>query len=277
VAAAFLVPIYLTPVSAQTAGVVATVNGRELTEQDVKLAEADIGADLGSLDEATRRRVLVEFLIETTLFADAAETDKLSSDPAFAQRLAYWRRRALRDAYFDTTVKGAVGDAEAKAVYDSQFGNRRADEEVKARHILVDTEQKAKELHGKITQGGNFDQLAKENSKDPGSKDRGGDLGYFGKGQMVPQFEEAAFKLKKGEVSAPTQSQFGWHIIKVDDRRARELPKYEDLKDRILTSLASRKAQEVVTNLRSKAKVDYIDPDIKKQVEDEAKGGQRKQ
>lgn len=265
------------PVGAQKSDVVATVNGMNITEQDVKMAEADIGSELGQLDPMTKRRVLVEFLIENSLFAEAAETAKLASGPAYEQRLAYWRRRALRDIYFDTSVKGAVTDAEAKALYDKQIGGRPGEEEVKARHILVDTEQKAKDIHAKLGQGGNFDQLAKDNSKDPGSKDRGGDLGYFGRGQMVPQFEEVAFKLKKGETSVPVQSQFGWHIIKLDDRRARELPKFEDLKDRILTSLASRKSQEIALGLRNAAKIEFIDPELKKQAEDEAKAEPKKQ
>ena len=91
----------------------------------------------------------------------------------------------------------------------------KPEEEVPARHILVETEDKAKELKEKIKSGGDFAALAKENSKDPGSKDDGGNLGYFGRGQMVPQFEEVVFKLNKGEVSDPVKTQFGWHLVKV--------------------------------------------------------------
>ena len=134
--------------------------------------------------------------------------------------MQYWRRRSLRDLYFDKTVKDSVSDAEAKKFYDAQVGGAEVEDEVRARHILVDSKEKARELFEKVAYGTDFAELAKQNSKDPGSKDQGGDLGYFSRGQMVPQFEEAAFKLQKGEVSQPFETQFGWHILKVDDRRA---------------------------------------------------------
>ena len=108
---------------------------------------------------------------------------------------------------------------------------------MQARHILVDTKEKAEEIIGKIKAGGDFAALAKENSKDPGSKEDGGMLGFFGRNQMVPEFEKAAFELKKGEISAPVQSQFGWHVIKVEDRREKKPPSYEAVKDRLIASL----------------------------------------
>jgi peptidyl-prolyl cis-trans isomerase C len=201
--------------------VIAKVNGKTITEADMKLAEAEIGSDLGSLPEATKRCVLAEFLIENQLFADAAEGQNLASGAAYNERMQYWRRRALRDAYFDTTVRNTVNDAEAKKFYDSQVGTTKPEEEVRARHILVESKEKARELFEKLAHGSDFAQLAKEHSKDPGSKDQGGELGFFTRGQMVPQFEEAAFKLKKGEVSEPFETQFGWHLVRVDERRRR--------------------------------------------------------
>ena len=180
--------------------VIAKVNGKTITDTDMKLAEAEIGNDLGSLPEATKRRVLVEFLIENQLFADAAEGQKLGAGQSFDERMQYWRRRALRDAYFDKSVREAISDADAKKFYDSQVGALKPEEEVRARHILVESKDKAREIFEKIAHGSDFAQLAKEHSKDPGSKDQGGELGFFTRGQMVPQFEEAAFKLKKGEV-----------------------------------------------------------------------------
>src|SRR5205814_7002330 len=138
----------------------------------------------------------------------------------FDERVQYWRRRALRDAY-DRSVRDAVNDADAKKIYDSQVSGQKPEEEVRARHILVESKDKAREIFEKIAHGSDFAQLAKQHSKDPGSKDQGGELGFFVRGQMVPQFEEAAFKLKQGEVSEPFESQFGWHIIRVDERRQR--------------------------------------------------------
>jgi peptidyl-prolyl cis-trans isomerase C len=250
-------------------GALATVNGKPLTEADMKLAETEIGPDIASLPDATKRRVLVEYLIENQLFSEAAEGDKLAAGPAFEERMTYWRRRALRDLYFDKTVKGGVSEAEAKKFYDEQVKQIKPEEEVHARHILVEKKELAVELADKIKKGGDFAALAKENSKDPGSKEQGGDLGFFAKGQMVPAFEEAAFKLTKDQVSEPIETQFGWHIIKVDEKRARPLPTFESVKERILASMTQQKAQVVGTELRTKAKIEYIDADIKKQVEAE--------
>ena len=117
--------------------------------------------------------MLVEFLIENQLFADAAEGQKLGAGAAFDERMQYWRRRALRDAYFDKSVKDAVNDADARKFYDSQVGALKPEEEVRARHILVESKDKARELFEKIAHGSDFAQLAKEHSKDPGSQGPG--------------------------------------------------------------------------------------------------------
>jgi peptidyl-prolyl cis-trans isomerase C len=252
--------------------IVAKVNGKVITEADLKLADAEIGSELGNLPEATKRRVLIEFLIENQLFADAAEGQKLGSGKAYDDRLQYWKRRALRDTYFDKSIKDGVDEAEAKKLYDAQVAQIKPEEEVKARHILVKSEEKAKEIALKIASGDDklFAEQAKAHSEDPGTKDEGGDLGFFGRGQMVPQFEEAAFKLRKGEISAPVQSQFGWHLIKVDDKRTKQPPEFAAVKERILASMIHRKAQELATDMRTKAKLEYIDPAVKAMVDAEA-------
>ena len=240
--------------------VLVKINGKVITESDLRLAEAEIGNDLGSIPVDQRRRVLIEYLIENQLFAEAAEGAKLGSGPAFDERMKYWQRRALRDAYFDRQVKGSVSEADAKKLYDSQVSAAKPQEEVRARHILVESEVKAKEIFEKIAHGEDFGRMAKEHSKDPGSKEDGGDLGYFTRGQMVPQFEETAFKLKKGDISQPVQSQFGWHIIKLEDRRQRGAPPFDQIRERILASMIHRKAQEVGQGLREKAKLEFVDP-----------------
>lgn len=256
--------------SAEEAGkVVATVNGMAITEAELKLAEDEIGRDLGNLPEPTKRRVLVEFLIENNLFAKAAEKAKLSEGADFDKRLNYWRKRALRDAYFEKEINSSVSEAAAKTFYDDQIKAIKPKEEVQARHILVDTEEKAKELKAKIAGGADFAALAKEFSKDPGTKDDGGMLGYFSAGQMVPSFEQAAFALKKGEVSDPVKSQFGWHLIKVEDRRQKPPPTFDEVKDRILASMIHQRAQSVAAKLRDEAKIEYLDEAIKKEVEDQ--------
>jgi peptidyl-prolyl cis-trans isomerase C len=250
-------------------GPIATVNGKPISEADMKLAEAEIGPDIASLPDATKRRVLVEYLIENQIFSDAAETDKMASGEAFEARISYWRRRALRDMYFDKAVKGGVGEVDAKKFYDDQVKLIKPEDEVNARHILVEKKELALELVEKLKKGGDFAALAKENSKDPGSKEQGGDLGFFGKGQMVPAFEEAAFKLAKDQVSEPVETQFGWHVIKLIEKRARPVPTFDAVKDRIVGTLTQQKAQQLGADLRAKAKIDYIDADIKKQVDAE--------
>jgi peptidyl-prolyl cis-trans isomerase C len=268
------------PAAAQDA-VVARVNGRTISEADLRLAESEIGNDLGSLPSDQRRRVLVEYLIETMLFAEAAEAAKLGSGQSFDERKRYWDRRALRDTYFDSSVKGSVSEADARRFYEAEVAKATPAEEVRARHILVESEEKAKEIYEKIAHGAEFAQMAKQFSKDPGSKDDGGDLGYFGRGRMVPQFEEAAFKTAKGDVSLPVKSQFGWHLIKVEDKRQRGAPPFEQIKDRIMASLIHRRAQEVGLELRNKAKLEFVDPALKAQIDSErairpAPGGQQK-
>lgn len=257
--------------------VIAKVNGKAITDTDMKLAEAEIGTDLGSLPEATKRRVLLEFLIENQLFADAAEGQRLGSGQSFDERMQYWRRRALRDAYFDRSVRDAINDADARSYYAGQVGAMKPEEEVRARHILVDSKEKAREIFEKLAHGSDFARLAKEYSKDPGSKDQGGELGFFKRGQMVPPFEEAAFRLKKGEVSEPFESQFGWHIVKVDDRRQSAAPPFEAVKDRVVASMIHQRAQRIATDLRGKAQIEYIDPEIKRSMESERAGARPKQ
>jgi peptidyl-prolyl cis-trans isomerase C len=253
--------------------VVAKVNGKAISETDIKLAEAEIGSELGSLPDPAKRRVLVEYVIENQLFADAAERAKLGSGAEFENRMQYWRRRALRDTYFDKSVKGTVGEAEARSFYDEQVKQLKPEEEVKARHILVESEEQAKAVAEKLALGTDFAQLAKELSKDPGTKEEGGSLGYFGRGQMVPQFEEAAFKLNKGETSQPVETQFGWHVLQLEDRRERKPPEFGLIKDRIIASMVHRKAQEMAGSLRDKAQIEYLDAEIKKQVEGEKQTG----
>lgn len=248
--------------------VIATIDGKPITEGDLAVAESEIGSDMGTMPGPQKRASLLEFLIDNQLFAEAAEKEKLDQSPAFQTRLAYLKRRALRELYFEKVIKAGVTDADARKIYDEQVKLLKPEEEVSARHILVDTEAEAKTLKEKIDKGADFAQLAKENSKDPGSKDDGGNLGYFGHGQMVPQFEEVVFKLKKGEVSDPVKTQFGWHLVKLEDRRVKQPPAFEIVKDRIVQSLLLRKAQQTAVGLRADAKVDVIDPEIKKAIDD---------
>ncbi len=251
--------------------VVATINGMPITDADLAIADSEIGADMGTLPPAQKRMSLLEFLIDNQLFAEAADGEKLGQGPEFETRLKYLKRRALRELYFEKVIKASVSDADARKLYDDQVKLIKPEEEVSARHILVETEEKAKELKEKVKSGGDFVALAKENSKDPGSKDDGGNLGYFGHGQMVPQFEEVVFKLAKGEVSDPVKTQFGWHLIKIEDKRFKQPPAFDVVKDRIVQSQLLQKAQQSAVALRAKSKIEFVDPEIKAAIEDRNK------
>ncbi|HET6391098.1 peptidylprolyl isomerase [Hyphomicrobium sp.] len=247
--------------------VIATIDGKPITEGDLAVAESEIGSDMGTMPAEQKRMSLLEFLIDNQLFAEAAEAEKLNQGSDFETRLNYLKRRALRELYFDKVIKASVTDADARKIYDDQVKLLKPEEEVSARHILVATEDEAKALKDKLAKGADFAELAKENSKDPGSKDDGGNLGYFGHGQMVPQFEEIVFKLKKGEVSDPVKTQFGWHLVKLEDRRTKQPPAFDIVKDRIIQSLLLQKAQQTAVGLRGKSKIEIVDPDIKKAVD----------
>lgn len=251
--------------------VIATINGKPITDADIAVADSEIGADMGTMPEDQKRMSLLEFLIDNQLFAEAAETNKLGEGPAFESRLAYLKRRALRELYFEKIIKGSVSDADAKKLYDEQVQKLKPEEEAQARHILVETEELAKEIKEKLKNGGDFSALAKEHSKDPGSKDNGGDLGFFTKGQMVPEFEQVVFTLNKGDVSDPVKTQFGYHLIKLEDKRAKQPPAFEVVKDRILQSMLLQKASQSAVDLRTKAKIEYVDEGIKKSIADRTK------
>jgi peptidyl-prolyl cis-trans isomerase C len=133
------------------------------------------------------------------------------------------------------------------------------EEEVRARHILVEKEDEAKAILADLKKGGDFESIAKSKSKDPGAAAQGGDLGYFAKEQMVPEFAEVAFKLPKGQLSDPVKSQFGWHIIKVEDKRKKPAPEFDKVKDQVETYVVRKAQADMITKLREGAKVERLD------------------
>jgi peptidyl-prolyl cis-trans isomerase C len=256
--------------SAIAADPVARVNGLDITEAEVAFAEAEVGAEIAGLPEESRRRVLVEYLIEAHLFAQAAEKAKLGEGKEFQERLDYYKLRALRDVFYEKQVRDAVTDAQAKAIYDEQISKLTPEPEVRARHILVKTEQEAKDIIAELKKGADFTELAKKSSDGP-SAQTGGDLGYFSRGQMVKPFEDAAFALEKGQIADPVQTEFGWHVIKVEDKRDRPLPSFDEVKDQLVASLIQNKLRTVVQDLRTSAKIEITDPELKKAIDEEAK------
>jgi len=251
--------------------VVARVNGIEIKESDLKFAASDLGVRLTNFSAEDRRKVLLQYLIDSTLMAAAGKTDGLDKTDDFPDRVKYHERRALRDVYFDVKIYDAVTEADAKKVYEEKIGQAKPEQEVHARHILVETEAEAEEVAERLKKGEDFAALANDKSKDPGTE--GGDLGFFTRGRMVKPFEDAAFALDVGEVSEPVETPFGWHIIKVEEKRDQPLPTFDQVKEIIIAQLLQKKAQDVVTDLRKAAEIEVVDPEFKKAMDKTAPKG----
>lgn len=246
-------------VTAQTAAdpVLARVDGIEIRQSHIDLAEADIGSGLQQSTPDVRREALITYLIDIALLAKAAEAQKLAQGADFDRRVAFARQKVLMEALLDKESKAAASEPAMKKIYDDSIAQNKPVSEVRARHILVETEDKAKEILAKLKGGADFGELAKTESKDPGSAD-GGDLGYFTEDQMVKEFAEVAFKLQKDALSDPVKTQFGWHIIKIEDKRDKPLPSFEQVKDQIESYLVRKSQAELVGKLREGAKIERL-------------------
>lgn len=261
-------PAPAAPVKVDPATVVATINGQNITEADLTVAEQDLDQQFAQLAPEQRRAAALSALIEIKLMAAKAQADGLDKDEDFKRRLAFINDRALHSAVIEKSVAGAITDADIRAAYDKQIAATPPTNEVKARHILVKTKEEADAIIKDLDAGKKFEDIAKEKSTDPGSGANGGDLGYFGAGQMVPEFEKAAFALNVGEYTkTPVQSQFGFHIIKLEDKRAQQPPAFDQVKDQFRQLVLRDKYFALVKQLREAAKVDIADPALKKAVE----------
>lgn len=239
--------------------VLARVNGVEIRQSDLVLAEADIGPGLPASTAEARRDVLVSYLIDVALIASAAEAKKLGEGREFNQRLAHARKKVLMESLLDQESKSAASESAMRQVYDESVKKLTPEQEVRARHILVETEDLAKEAVRKLKAGADFVALAKELSKDPGAAE-GGDLGYLTKDQLVPEFAEVAFKLEKGKISEPVKTQFGWHVIKLENKREQPVPTYDEVKGQIEAFVVRKAQAELVLKLRETAKIERLAP-----------------
>ncbi|MGC1558260.1 MAG: peptidylprolyl isomerase [Bradyrhizobium sp.] len=242
----------------ETNPVLAKVNGAEIRQSDVTLAEEELGPSLAQMDPATKKENVLAFLIDMKIVAKAAEAKKIEDRDDFKARLAFTRNRLLMDNLLAAEGKAATTDEAMKKVYDEAAKQIEGEQEVHARHILVETEDEAKAIEAELKKGADFAELAKKKSKDPGASD-GGDLGFFTKDQMVPEFSAAAFSLEPGKISDPVKTQFGWHIIKVEEKRNRKAPDFEQVKGQIETYVTRKAQAEYVAKLRESAKVERMD------------------
>jgi peptidyl-prolyl cis-trans isomerase C len=246
-----------TPAASANDQVVARVNGVDIRQSDIALAEEDLGAEMQQVPPDQRRDHLITYLADIIMVSQAAEQKKLGETEEFKRRLAMLRNKVLMGLALQDEVKAALTDEAFRKVYDEAVKSMTPQEEVRARHILVENEEEAKAIAEQIKGGADFATLAKEKSKDPGAAE-GGDLGFFTKDQMVPEFADVAFKMYPGQVSNPVKTQFGWHIIKLEDKRQKPIPEFEKVKDQIETFLTRKAQTEYVAKLRQDAKIERL-------------------
>ncbi|MCA0423551.1 MAG: peptidylprolyl isomerase [Proteobacteria bacterium] len=250
-------------VLAQNAKIAAKIDGIAITEDDLKAAQDDIGASMPQLDAAQKRKYVLDYMLDLKLLARAAEKQKMAEGPDFARKLAYLKDRALMEALMTKEGNAAVSDEKLKKFYEDAIKGLPAEEEVHARHILVPEEADAKKVVARLKAGEDFAKVAGEVSKDPGSGKEGGDLGWFTKDRMVKEFADAAFAMKPGEISAPVKSQFGWHVIKLEERRNKPAPTLDDVKDELSSYMQKKAQQDLILKLRQEAKIERFDADGK--------------
>ena len=249
------------PALSQSDPVVAKVNGMEIRESDLTMAEEDVGQNpqTQQLTGDAKRDYLVSYVADVMLVAKAAEGKKVGDQKEFKSRLAFIRNKLLMETLLQQEGKAALTDAAMKKVYDDAVKQMGAEQEVRARHILVPTEDEAKAVLAEIKKGTDFAELAKQKSKDPGAAAEGGDLGYFGKEQMVPEFAETAFKMDKGQMSDPVKTQFGWHIIKVEDKRTKPVPEFTQVKEQVETYVVRKAQADYIHKLQEGAEIERLD------------------
>ncbi|ALK08102.1 peptidylprolyl isomerase [Blastochloris viridis] len=256
-AAAVIAVAFGAPGTAFADALVAKVNGVEIFESDLALIEEGVGGNLPSATPEQRREALINYATDIVMLAKAAEAKNLQDSPEFKKKLAHLRQRLLMEEMMEQAGREAVKTADLQKIYEETSKTLSQEQEVRARHILVESEDLAKELVKQARTGTDFVELVKKNTKDTGSSEDG-DLGYFTKSQMVPEFAEVAFKTAKGQIADPVKTQFGWHVIKVEDIRQRQAPKLEEVREQIEQYVQHKAQTELVLKLRESAKIERV-------------------
>ena len=242
--------------------VVAKVGDREITNADLDQAVQRLGQQFASVPPPQRRARILDALIDFTVLAQKAEADGLDKTDEVQRTLQYLRMQALHNAWFTSKVEPKITDADVKAKYDEQVAAATPEQEVHARHILVKTEEEARAIIKELDGGADFVTLAKDKSTGP-SGPKGGDLGFFGKGRMVPEFEKAAFTMKPGEYTKePVKTQFGFHVLKVEASRDVPLPTFEASKAQIRQLLLSQAYTNEIKSGRESQKIEVLDKSL---------------
>ena len=259
--------MFASPVTAQTDTataantLVATVDGVKILRSDVEAARSQLPEQYRKLPMDQLYQPILNQLIRTKVLSAQARADKLHETEGYKRRVALIAERMLEEELLKKTIDEKLTDEALQARYDKTSGSFPTKEEVRARHILVKTEAEADAIIKELIGGADFAKLAAEKSIGP-SKANGGDLNYFSKGQMVPPFEEAAFALAKGEFTrSAVKSPFGWHVIKLVDKRQSKPPSFEESRDRLSQELSQEFAEQLVRGLTEKAKIERFEAD----------------
>jgi peptidyl-prolyl cis-trans isomerase C len=256
--AIFTLCLCLAFASGASAKVLAKVNGVEITDEDLKLADEYIGANFSrQADAKVRDSALIEFLVSQQLLVQEAQAEKLAETPDFMKRLAYLRDMALMQAMLAKLSSEAVTDAVVKKTYEDAAKDYKPQDEYHAMHLVVSTEEQAKDALKRVKAGEDFGKVAAEVSKDPGAKN--GDLGWRVKDEWLPEFAEQVVKLSPGQVSDPVKTQVGWHVIKLVEKRPRKFPSQEELRGEISRYLSETARRSLLERLKQTAQIERAD------------------
>ncbi len=264
------------PATAQTADppdpVVAVVDGHKIQLSEIVAIYRGLPQRMQQMTFEQLYVPLVDHAISIRLLATEGRKQKLQDGEAVKRQLARYEDTLVYQAYADKVVGEKATDDRLKVAYEKFVKEFKGEEEIRASHILVKTEQEAKDIIVQVEKGGDFEKIAKEKSIDPSKAQNSGDLGYFSKDQMVKEFAEAAFAMKKGDTSkSPVKTQFGWHVIRVTDRRAKPAPGFDDVRDQLRQEMSQEIAGEEVKRLRALAKVERFDAKGQPMKEEEKK------
>ena len=245
---------------------VATVNGKSVTDKDINeaLSSFNEGQRHGLLKDYNSKRQILNSMIDQELLTQEAKKEKLDQDTEFNTALDAFKKQYLANRVLHKNLSSKVTDSAAKRFYENNK-TRYSTEEVHAMHILVSDESKALEVMKQAKEpGADFQALAEKNSKDPSAKNNRGDLGYFGRGQMVPEFTNAAFAGKEGEIVGPIRTSYGYHVIKIIEKKPGKILEFSDVEGRVKSDLQAEVTQTYLENLRKEAKISVDDKALQK-------------
>src|SRR4051812_533777 len=242
--------------------VLATVNGQPIHLSDVKDAAATLPPQARQMPPQQLYPLLVEQLIDARALLIQAQRIGLDKDPEVQKVVQMAQDHALETALLNKVVRPQITEEAVKARFEQENAGKTGEPEVHARHILVPDEATAKKIIADLKKGGDFAALSKQYSKDPSAAQQGGDLGFFKKGDMVPEFADAAFALKDGEIAPnPVKTQFGWHVIQVLAHRTAPLPSFDEQRDELRQSMIQAAVQKQVALVRAAVKVEKFNMD----------------